>query len=123
METPRRKRHKPWVFIYLDHWRSARIRLLGDNEILRQALLELAETFSFHNPPGSEPLIGGVALVERSLDEGEAPRILAAYYGPGDPRNTVVSEAEAQETKPVVREPPASGSAPLRMAARGLSDL
>lgn len=116
--SPRRKR-KPWVFMFVDHWTSARMRLFGGQALLRMALTELAETYRFHNPPDcEESLIAGVAMIERSLDDADEPRILAAYYGPGDPRNTTIAEEDAPESRAVVRGPWGADSSPLPMAAR-----
>lgn len=118
----RRKRHKPWVFLFVDHWQSARMRLFGERDLLQRACDELAAEYLLRNPPDAEPLIAGVALVERSLDEGEAPRILAAYYGPGDYRNTAIAANDnwPGEQKAIVRSPWGSDDVAVPMAARGL---
>lgn len=116
MEKPRRKMSRPWVFLFVDAWTSARMRLFGGQEHLRMATEQTARIYAEHNPPGVPPLIGGVAVLERSLND-EEPRVLAVYYGPGDERNTVL-EADVPEARAVVRGPWGGASEPLPMAAR-----
>jgi len=101
--SPRRKR-KPWVFMFVDHWTSARMRLFGGQALLRMALTELAETYRFHNPPDcEESLIAGVAMIERSLDDADEPRSCSAgkpccgWRSPSWPRPT------ASTTRPTAR--------------------
>ncbi len=119
-QKPRRKLAKPWVFLFVDAFESAQLRF-GAPDRMRRAVTELAEQYRLHNPPGQTPLIGGVALMERSAEEEGEPRTLAVYYGPDDPRNTVVKE-NAPESRAVVRGPWGADSPPLPMAARERSN-
>jgi hypothetical protein len=97
------------------------MRLFGGTALLQRAVDELAAEYRLRNPPGAVPLIAGVALVERSLDDSAGPRILATYYGPGDHRNTVVPAANDTwpDSKAVVRSPWGGYELDLPAAARG----